>query len=148
YTEPAVLPAYRRVVLDEAHNLEDAATEHLGAQVTRRGVLRPLSRLERRGRGALPAVESRLKAHQDGLLRDDALQHLAHVRERVERAREQALDFFVRLEQLTWSSWDGVVRLEEGYAADQDWVEGPGVVLAGLQSVLDEVARGISGLRE
>lgn len=148
YTEPAVLPAYRRVVLDEAHNLEDAATEHLGAQVTRRGVLRLLSRLERRGRGALPAVESRLKAQQDDLLRDDALQHLAHVRERVERAREQALDFFVQLEQLTWSSWDGVVRLEEGYAADQEWIEGPGVVLAGLQSVLDEVARGISGLRE
>src|SRR5690606_39312605 len=63
-------------------------------------------------------------------------------------SREQTLDFFVRLQQLTWSSWDGVVRLEEGYAADQDWVEGPGVVLAGLQSVLDEVARGISGLRE
>src|SRR5690606_39497568 len=63
-------------------------------------------------------------------------------------AREQALDFFVRLEQLTWSSWDGVVRLEEGYAADQEWIEGPGVVLAGLQSVLVEVARGISGLRE
>lgn len=148
YTEPAVLPAYRRVVLDEAHNLEDAATEHLGAQVTRRGVLRLLSRLERRGRGALPAIESKLKAQRDDLLRGDALQHLTHVRERVERAREQALDFFVRLEQMTWSSWDGVVRLEEGYAADRDWTEGPGIVLGGLQSVLEEVARGINGLRE
>src|SRR5690606_6694702 len=28
YTAQAVLPAYRRVVLDEAHNLEDAATSH------------------------------------------------------------------------------------------------------------------------
>ncbi|MHB1169580.1 MAG: helicase C-terminal domain-containing protein [Longimicrobiales bacterium] len=148
YTEPAVLPAYRRVVLDEAHNLEDAATEHLGAQVTRRGVLRLLSRLERRGKGALPAIESRLKRHDDDLLRDDALQHLARLRERVERAREQALDFFVRLEQMTWSSYDGVVRLEEGYATHPDWVDGAGAVLDGLRSVLEEVARGINGLRE
>lgn len=148
YTEPAVLPAYRRVVLDEAHNLEDAATEHLGAQITRRGVLRLLGRLERRGRGALPAVESRLKSQKDDLLREDALQHLARLRERVERAREQALDFFVRLEQMTWSSWDGVLRLEDGYAGQPEWAEGAGAVLAGLQSLLDEVARGINGVRE
>ncbi len=148
YTEPAVLPAYRRVILDEAHNLEDAATEHLGAQVTRRGVLRMLARLERRGRGALPAVEARLRTHADDLLRTDALRHVARLRERVERAREQALDFFVRLEQLTHTSADGVLRLEEGYAAQPEWADGPAVVLAGLQSVLEEIARGLSGLRE
>ncbi len=55
YTAGAVLPPYRRVILDEAHNLEDAATSHLGAQVTRRGLLRPLGRLDRRGRGVLAA---------------------------------------------------------------------------------------------
>ena len=37
--QPAVLPPYRRIILDEAHNLEDAATSHLGAQATRRGLL-------------------------------------------------------------------------------------------------------------
>ena len=46
YTSAAVLPPYRRLVLDEAHNLEDAATAHLGASVTRRGVLRILARLD------------------------------------------------------------------------------------------------------
>jgi ATP-dependent DNA helicase DinG len=56
YTDSAVLPAYQRVILDEAHNLEDAATTHLGVEVTRRGLYRTLSRLDRRGRGILTAV--------------------------------------------------------------------------------------------
>ncbi len=56
YTDAAVLPAYQRVILDEAHNLEDAATTHLGVEVTRRGLYRALSRLDRRGRGILTAV--------------------------------------------------------------------------------------------
>ena len=148
YTAPAVLPPYRRVVLDEAHNLEDAATEHLGVQVTRRGVLRLLARLERRGRGALPAIEARLLAQRDDLLRTDAVEHVRRLRPRIERAREQALDFFLRLEQLVHAVPDGVLRLEEGFAAEPAWVDGPAEVLADLQTVLDEVARGMVGIRE
>ena len=52
----AVLPSYNRIVVDEAHNIEDAATSHLGVEVTRRGLYRLLSRLERSGRGVLPAI--------------------------------------------------------------------------------------------
>ncbi len=39
YSAPAVLPHYRRLVLDEAHNLEEAATQHLGATASRRAAL-------------------------------------------------------------------------------------------------------------
>lgn len=56
WTASAVLPSYNRIVLDEAHNIEDAATSHLGVEVTRRGLYRVLSRLERSGRGVLSAV--------------------------------------------------------------------------------------------
>ncbi|MEQ1856489.1 MAG: helicase C-terminal domain-containing protein [Longimicrobiales bacterium] len=56
YTDAAVLPAYQRAILDEAHNVEDAATTHLGVEVTRRGLYRALSRLDRKGRGILTAV--------------------------------------------------------------------------------------------
>jgi ATP-dependent DNA helicase DinG len=56
WTASAVLPSYNRIVLDEAHNIEDAATSHLGVEVTRRGLYRVLSRLEKSGRGVLSAV--------------------------------------------------------------------------------------------
>ena len=51
YTQAAVLPPYRHLILDEAHNAEEAATDHLGIEVTRVGLFRLLSRLHRRGKG-------------------------------------------------------------------------------------------------
>ncbi|HKK92893.1 MAG TPA: DEAD/DEAH box helicase, partial [Longimicrobiales bacterium] len=45
WTQSAVLPPYAHLVLDEAHNVEDAATENLGASVTQTGMRRVLSRL-------------------------------------------------------------------------------------------------------
>ncbi len=34
WQEAAVLPPYQRLMLDEAHHLEDVAASHLGVQVT------------------------------------------------------------------------------------------------------------------
>lgn len=56
YTQAAVLPPYKRLILDEAHNVEDAATSHLGVEVTRHGLYRTLARLDRKGRGVLTAI--------------------------------------------------------------------------------------------
>src|SRR5260370_15357670 len=47
WQEAAVLPPYRRLVLDEAHHLEHGAAMHPGAQVSQLGVQRPLARLEK-----------------------------------------------------------------------------------------------------
>ncbi|MFP5355320.1 MAG: ATP-dependent DNA helicase [Gemmatimonadota bacterium] len=40
-----VLPAYTRLILDEAHHIEEVASEYFGAEVSRTGVLRALARL-------------------------------------------------------------------------------------------------------
>ena len=61
FTQSAVLPAYNRVILDEAHNIEDAATSHLGVEVTRRSLYRMFSRLDRGGgKGILTALHEAL----------------------------------------------------------------------------------------
>ena len=65
WLEAAVLPPYRRLMLDEAHHLEDVAAAHLGAQVSQLGVQRLLARLERGGRGLLPALHAELAARDD-----------------------------------------------------------------------------------
>src|SRR5262249_55529499 len=57
WTQAAVLPPAARLVLDEAHNVEDAATSHMGAAFTRRALARLLSRLERNGKGILPSIK-------------------------------------------------------------------------------------------
>lgn len=65
WEESAVLPAYDRLVVDEGHHLEEAAASHLGSAITRRALMRLFNRLERRGRGLLPALEARLVSGTD-----------------------------------------------------------------------------------
>ena len=63
YTSTAVLPAYKRIIFDEAHNLEDAATQYFGICITRSSLARPLARLVHRQRshvGLLPFLRDRL----------------------------------------------------------------------------------------
>ena len=82
--DAAVLPAYDRVVFDEAHHLEDAATPHLGAQVTRAGVYRALARLDRGGKGILASLDEGLAA--------STVPGLGAVRERIEGKVRPSVD--------------------------------------------------------
>ncbi|NNF27697.1 MAG: DEAD/DEAH box helicase [Gemmatimonadetes bacterium] len=82
--DPAVLPAYDRVIFDEAHHLEDAATPHLGARVTRAGLFRLLARLDRGGKGILTALDEGLAA--------SSVDGLGPVRERLESKVRPAIE--------------------------------------------------------
>ncbi|MEX0907225.1 MAG: helicase C-terminal domain-containing protein [Gemmatimonadota bacterium] len=148
YGSSAVLPPYRRVVLDEAHNLEDAATSHLGVRVTRRGMHRLLARLERRGRGVLPLLELRLRTRDDDLLQQDALRVVSGtLRPAAERARELTTELFVQLDTMLDATMDGVLRLEEDFAAQTSWVENVAPVLEDLLLVLNSLGRGLARVR-
>jgi len=59
FNEGAVLPPYSRVILDEAHNIEDVATEYFGASVSKRGMELLLGRMVSKkdsSRGLLPYI--------------------------------------------------------------------------------------------
>ncbi len=148
YTAPAVLPPYKRVILDEAHNLEDAATEHLGATITRRGVLRVLNRLDRRGKGLLAAFETRLMKGQDDILQHDALRQISGLRPAIENARENADTLFQFIDDLTIRADDGVLRLPEDFATSPEWLHGMDATYGNVLVLLDEVARKLVQLRD
>jgi ATP-dependent DNA helicase DinG len=149
YTAPAVLPPYRRVVLDEAHNVEDAATSHLGVAVSRRGLFRLLSRLDRRGKGVLRAVEERLKLLDSAGARAECLKLIERdLRPDVGNAKQRAADLFGRLEAVVARTADGVLRLADGYESDDHWRTRVAPALEDLVAVLDRVARGLDGIRK
>lgn len=64
FTSLAVLPAYKRVVFDEAHSIEDSATEYFGVSATKLGAQATFGRFVRmergRERGLLPLLRARL----------------------------------------------------------------------------------------
>ena len=67
-----VLPPHGRLVLDEAHNLESGATDHLSSEFSVAALMRILSRLQRGGRGR-KARPSGLLASVDRQLRKGAV---------------------------------------------------------------------------
>jgi ATP-dependent DNA helicase DinG len=119
WAQSAVLPPYRHVILDEGHNVEDAATSHLGSEVTRTGVFRTLARLERNGKGVLASVEGRIASLGEG---GESPNLLRRIRERlrpaVQDARKAITSFFDHLEPLVPAGGDGPVRLGRGDPGD------------------------------
>ncbi len=142
FEEAAVLPPYRRVVLDEAHHLEDTAATHLGRQATSRGVERLLSRLERGNRGVLPSLRAAL-ADTDESLREGATDLLdARLRPELADARRSAELLFRVLDAFLGGKADNVVRLTDEFAADPVWTAG------GLGDALDNFAYAVGIVRE
>ena len=143
WQEAAVLPPYRRLIVDEAHHLEDTAAEHLGAHVSARGVVRLLGRLERNGRGLIPALLGELAASSGptaaastDLLRQGLLPEVA-------QAKASADEVFRLLAERLAASGENVVRLSDAFAADPVWDLGLEVALDNLVASLGRLRDGV-----
>jgi len=100
FSQSAVLPPYRHLILDEAHNAEEAATEHLGVELSRIGLFRLLARMENRGKGLLPDLESRWKKDSERGSAEFLLKRLeSRVRPALEEARDALAPFLTLLEE-------------------------------------------------
>ena len=86
FDDPAVLPPFRRVVFDEAHNVEKAATSFFSQSFSRFTIQRHLRRLYRRRKG-------RVTGHLPALLRGAGRStRAARIAERVEAVQGRAAE--------------------------------------------------------
>ncbi len=141
WQDAAVLPPYRRLIIDEGHHLEDTAAHHLGSQVTSRGVFRLLARLERNGRGLIPTLLTDLRLQEDmlsaatvELLRSALLPAVTEAREYADRLFRLLADVLVAAEAT-------VVRLDDSFKDHSIW-------RAGLDAVVDDFVTGLNRLRD
>jgi ATP-dependent DNA helicase DinG len=148
WAEAAVLPAYSRLIVDEGHHLEDAAANHLGLSVTRRGLQRLFSRLERRGRGLLPALVTRLSAMRNLM----STASLDLVEERlapaVRGAREKSTLLFDLLDQVLDASGGPVLRLTDDFANHHAWESGLRLALQDTRGEIGILRDGLQMVRE
>jgi ATP-dependent DNA helicase DinG len=146
--EAAVLPAYTRLVIDEGHHLEDAASAHLGATVSRRSLQRLFNRLERRGKGLLSALIMRLAATND-LLSAASLDLVdARLSPAVHAAREKSGLLFDLLETFLQESGQVVVRLTDDFADHPIWSAGLRLALTDTVGEIELLADGLQTVRE
>jgi ATP-dependent DNA helicase DinG len=146
--DAAVLPAYGRLVIDEGHHLEDAAATHLGSTVTRRALQRLVGRLDRRGRGLLPLLASRLGESKD-LLSTASLdlveQRLAPA---VHALRDKSALLFDLLDVFIQESGQVVVRLTGEFATHPIWKAGLSVALDDTLGEIELLQEGLRLVRE
>src|SRR3954447_16278710 len=126
WEEAAVLPPYRRLILDEAHHLEDVAANHLGIQVTSRAVRRLLGRFERNGRGLAPTLAHELMSRSDLLSRASLDLLRQRLLPAIADARRATDLLFSRLHSSLEAAPAGQLRLEDSFAADPIWNQGLG----------------------
>lgn len=64
YKGQAILPAYSRIIIDEAHHIEDIATDFFGAHISKLGILRLLGRIasekQNKAQGKLSSLKEKL----------------------------------------------------------------------------------------
>lgn len=141
WEDAAVLPPYQRLVIDEAHHLEDVAVRHFGIHVSSRTVRRLLSRFERNGRGLAPSLAQELASRGDLLSRasfDLLKQRLLPALVDARRATEA---LFLRLHERLTDVPGGQIRLDDTFADDPIW-------RAGLTLELDAATGAFRTLRE
>ena len=149
YTAPAVLPHYRRLILDEAHNVEEAATRFMGATISRRSLFRILRRLENRGRGVLPAVRRAVETGRRDLLAQAAVDLIERrLLPALEASRERGVRVFAHLEEVMRGNGDPMLRMEADFANHAVWERGLGEDLDAVLANLDTLLQGLELLRE
>jgi ATP-dependent DNA helicase DinG len=148
WSEAAVLPAYSRLVVDEGHHLEDAASSHLASTASRRGIQRLLSRLERKGRGLLPTLEMRLAQSSD--LLSNASLDLVRIRlyGTTSAARLSAEKLFDLLDAWMMRQADSQVRLTDSFDDDAVWRDGLSHALDDMLRDLETLGDGLILVRE
>ncbi|HEY6089434.1 MAG TPA: ATP-dependent DNA helicase [Gemmatimonadaceae bacterium] len=153
WEDAAVIPAYTRLVLDEAHHVEDAAAAHLGTSASRRGLQQLFSRLARQGagnrggRGLLHALEMRLLAASD-LLSTASLDIIRKsLVPSVDAAREKASFLFDLLQAYLQQNGETVRRLTGDFSRDPVWKAGLTVALTDLLGEIKILRDGLNMIR-
>ncbi len=138
WEEAAVLPPYQRLVLDEAHHLEDVAASHLGVQVSSRSVRRLLARFERSGKGLLPSLAHELMGQGDLLSRASLDLMSGRLLPAIADARRFSEAVFRRLLALL-ESQTSPFRLDDEFVRAPVWSEGLTTELDGALAQFDRI---------
>jgi len=148
WQEGAVLPHYKRLILDEAHHLEDVAAQHLGVSVTSRGVTRLLGRLERNGRGLIPTLVAELRSRDDPASRASIDLLSRTLLPGVGDARAYADRVFSLLCQTLSANGGDVFRLDDTFGSDPIWEAGLGVAVDNMVAVFGKLGEGVEAVAD
>lgn len=117
----SAVPSHDILIIDEAHNLEDVATQQFGATASRRAMLEALDALSR------PASRGRLSGGVAALLQQSAVEPLAEAGHRlasaVASARERIEPLVSAVARIASREADGRVLLSRAVRSSPEWAD-------------------------
>ena len=124
YDDAAVLPPYKRIVFDEAHGIESAATSFFSAQVSRFKIIKQLNLLYRERRQSLAGYVFTLTALSNGPDNTEKIGEAAdRIKDGIKSLETAALDLMerewtIRLCQKTAAAFSPIISLLSSLAGD------------------------------
>ncbi|MFC0214816.1 ATP-dependent DNA helicase DinG [Paenibacillus chartarius] len=136
--ENRLLPAYKHLVIDEAHHFEEVASKHLGVETPYFGVTGTLQRLYKDIRsGQLPTLQFRLQQHAGDERAAKWLETAEEMGPKAVRAKEQWDALCERLYELLSASSSDPSQFENGQLVLRIKPESPPSVWPELQILED-----------
>jgi ATP-dependent DNA helicase DinG len=157
FTDVSVLPPYQRIIIDEAHHVEDVATAYFGNQLTRTGFRRMISRITSGGRdsrGTLSKITEVLQSHAHGPAAQDLKPIISHIDDDLQPLRDTLIDrvfqTFDAIADYAESAKRnngnaGKVRLKSGHLQSEEWHSD---VIGGVDALQADFQRFIRQLKD
>ncbi len=148
WEQMAVLPAYKHVIFDEAHHIDDVATSYFGCQISLmrvRRLLRLLARRSRSDRGAIPNIRRSVSRRvQDEPDQQELLQRIDwQVLPLLRTVEEQAVQFMDVL-----PVQEQKVTVAYGGFQEKRLLDGFDRLHSSLQTLAAELRRLLQGLEQ
>lgn len=144
FQESAVLPPFKRLIIDEAHHIEDVATHYFADQVSRLGLIRSLGRLiSDRGSGKLVSLY-RATTHFSST-GSPLTEELAVILPAMKRGLVDRIDAFFELLS-SWIKNQDKLRIRDTHLKEPFWVESLGPAAKELTREGKEFAAQVSSL--
>lgn len=134
--ERALLPSFQRLIIDEAHNIEEVATDYFASKVSRMGLLKTIGRISAekavgKGHGKLPLLKDKIEKTFPKGLPEEMLSLISRLTIDLPALRREALtaivDCFEKVqEKLVPASQENEefkVRIRETFHASPPWQE-------------------------
>ena len=139
FDEPAVLPPYQRLIFDEAHGIEDAATSFFSEGFTRFAFLKQLNRIYRTQNKSISGYLHTLELLSNaGHLKEQAIQEIDEIKLNISKAEDSALEILDNF--YTWRLTENTVHQATGlFSKLTDLSKSITKFIATMKDLIDEI---------
>ncbi|MFC1504620.1 helicase C-terminal domain-containing protein [Spirochaetota bacterium] len=160
FTSAAFLPVYNRLIVDEAHNLEDVATSYFGKKASRSTVMRNLNLISKYASRSVKVTGGILKRIAERCFDNknvtplckhklnEAILSLKHERESLESMYEEAYDslYAYIIKNSDNNEYEKKIRFKGNYSEDADWIREYRTPVSSLVSLIHTLSARYSSI--